>query len=112
MDWLEFSSAIIVSAFASNGLWSVVQAKIQKRNKGKSALEKGVIAMLHDKLYEKAEQYIARNGITVKELDNLRYIYEPYAEMGGNGTGKTLYEYCLKLPIIGEEGSHEEAPKA
>ena len=58
---------------------------------------------MHDRLYEYSEIYIARYGITIQELDNLRYLYEPYEEMGGNGTGKQLYERCLKLPLIKEE---------
>lgn len=67
--------------------------------------------MLHDKLYERAERYISRGGITVQELDNLKYIYEPYAEMGGNGTGRKLYEDCIRLPIISEDYTHEEVVK-
>lgn len=111
MDWLQFASTLLVAVFASNGLWSVVQTRMQKKNKSQSALEKAVIALLHDRLYEYSEIYIARDGITIQELDNLRYLYEPYEEMGGNGTGKQLYERCLKLPLIKEEDLHEETEK-
>ena len=101
----------IIAIFASTGFWQFIMMLWQSKKKNQSALERAVIAMLHDKLYERAERYISRGGITVQELDNLKYIYEPYAEMGGNGTGKTLYNHCVNLPIISEEFTHEEVVK-
>lgn len=97
----------VIAIFASTGFWSFVVVVWQSKKKNQSDLEKGVIAMLHDKIFEKAERYIKRNGITVKELDNLRYLYSPYNGLGGNGTGQQLFETCLKLPIITEEEADE-----
>lgn len=104
MNYLEFTAALIVAVFGSNGLWAFIGSK----RKGKTALERAVLALLHDRIYELAEKYIARGGITVDELDNLRYLYESYEEMGGNGTGKVLYEKCTKLPLLTEEEAHEK----
>lgn len=59
-----------------------------------------VKAQGHDKLYRFCEFYISTNQITVKELENLRHIYEGYRAVGGNGTAKELYERCQDLPIV------------
>ena len=84
-----------------------MQSWLLKKGKNRSALERAVLAILHDKIYERAERYIMRNGITLDEFDNLKYLYEPYKELGGNGTGKELFDRCSKLPMI-HEVDHEE----
>lgn len=111
MDRFEFFATLLVAIFGSNGLWTFLNNRFMSKRKGKSAFEKGVIALLHDKIYDRAEKYINRDGITVDELDNLRYLYEPYEEMGGNGTGKRLYDECCKLQIISEVEANEKDAK-
>ena len=102
MESWQFWLGIITAIFASNGLWGCVQVWLQKKGKNRSAVEKACLAILHDKIYEKAEMYITRNSITLDEFDNLKYLYEPYEELGGNGTGKALFERCSKLPMVHE----------
>ena len=97
----------VIAIFASTGFWQFVIAVWQSKKKNQSDLEKGVIALLHNELYDKAERYIKRGGITINELDNLRYLYTPYSGLGGNGTGEKLYKTCLSLPIITEEEAYE-----
>lgn len=107
MEKWQFWLGIITAIFASNGLWGCVQVWLQKKGKNRSAVEKACLALLHDKIYDRAERYIMRDGITLDEFDNLKYLYEPYKELGGNGTGKELFERCSKLPMI-HEVDHEE----
>lgn len=98
----------IIAIFASTGFWQFIMMLWQSKQKNDSALEKAVKAILHDKIYDRAEQYIRRDGITVRELDNLRQLYEPYKALGGNGTGQQLYETCLRLHIITEDDIDEK----
>lgn len=72
-------------------------AKLLKRDKNRDGLS---LAMAHDIIYRYASFYIASGEITVEEMRNLTYRYEEYAAMGGNGTGKELYERCKELPIV------------
>lgn len=102
MELWQFWLGIITAILASQGLWSCVQVQLQKRGKNRSAVEKACLALLHDKIYDRAERYITRNSITLDEFDNLKYLYEPYEELGGNGTGKELFTRCSKLPMIHE----------
>lgn len=76
---------------------AVMIAKLLKRDKNRDGLS---LAMAHDIIYRYASFYIASGEITVEEMRNLTYIYEEYAAMGGNGTGKELYERCKELPIV------------
>lgn len=100
MDKLEFFGSIVVAIFASNGLWSFIAKKAEK----KSVFNEGLLAILHDRLYELAKEYISRGKITIAEFENLTYLYEPYTKMGGNGTNKELYERCKRLHM----GEHDE----
>ena len=101
-------AGIIVGAiFASTGFWQFIIAVWQTKSGKQNMLEKAVLAMLHDKIFEKAERYIKRGAITVRELDNLRHLFTPYKGLGGNGTGEQLFNTCLKLPIVSEEEADE-----
>lgn len=48
----------------------------------------------------------------MKELNNLEYLWKAYSGLGGNGTGKHMYERICVLPIIDEgEGWNESFAK-
>ena len=64
----------------------------------------GVIALLHDRLYQVCKTYIKRGYCSVDDRDNLEYMFRPYKALGGNGTGEELYNRCLALPY-GPESS-------
>ena len=51
-----------------------------------------MLALLHDKVYYLSQKAILRGKIGFNELDNLIELYSAYAKLGGNGTGKELYE--------------------
>ena len=59
----------------------------------------GLLAILHDRIYQACNFYIKQEWVDVQGLRNLEYMYKPYAAMGGNGTAKELYERVKDLPI-------------
>lgn len=59
----------------------------------------GLLAILHDRIYQACNFYIRQGWVDVQGLRNLEYMYKPYAAMGGNGTAKELYERVKDLPI-------------
>lgn len=59
----------------------------------------GLLAILHDRIYQACNFYIKQERVDVQGLRNLEYMYKPYAAMGGNGTAKELYERVKDLPI-------------
>lgn len=95
--WLEF---IFSTALA--GL-TVLLKKLYSRFKQEILTQKlinqGMIAILHDRIYQLCTDYIKCGNITVDELENLEYLYKSYHSLGGNGTGTALYERCRTLKI-------------
>lgn len=92
--------AIIVSVFASSGFWAFALHVYQHHKKQESAEDKAIRALLHDRVFDITKCLIARGNVTAEEYDNLKYLYEPYVEMGGNGTCQKLKQEVDKLPIV------------
>ena len=62
------------------------------------AINEGVLALLHDRLYQACQYYIKLGHCPIDGRDNLEYMFRPYKALGGNGTGEELYNRCLALP--------------
>lgn len=61
------------------------------------------LASLHDRIYSNYEVILKRGGVTLKELNNIGHLWKAYSSLGGNGTGKKMYERICELPVIEEE---------
>ncbi|MGM9614841.1 MAG: hypothetical protein ACI3W7_04865 [Oscillospiraceae bacterium] len=95
MAWYEIVLTVIGSIFASTGFWSWVQS----RNRRKPNEGKLLLGIAYSKIIQTAETYIQRGWIGTDEYRELyQYLYEPYKNMGGNGTAKRLMEQVEKLP--------------
>mgnify|MGYP003529429564 CR=1 FL=1 len=68
------------------------------QNARQLALEEGLKGLLHDKIYEMHERCQAKEYISIEELDNLEYIYKPYAALNGNSTGEHMYNAMRAMP--------------
>ena len=64
-----------------------------------AAIKEGLLAILHDRLYQACTYYIALGHIDTAGLKNIEYIYKAYHTLGGNGTGTELYKRAKALPI-------------
>lgn len=77
-------------------------AKIEKRQEVQDnedeKIRAGVVALLHDAIYEKCQGALAKGKISVNDFDNLNHLYQPYRKLGGNGTCKKLMTQVLNLP--------------
>lgn len=99
--WLEFIMGAVTSGIA---LWCKhLSKKLKERKAEQDALKSGMIAILHDRLFQICNEYLALGYIPVNEseeiLDNAKIIYDAYHVLGGNGTGTAVYEKFLKLHI-------------
>lgn len=95
--WLEVFFTAILGAVscATKKLYCKVKFELEKQE----VLKEGMLAILHDRIYQLCTIYIERTSITVDELENLEYLYKSYHNLGGNGTGTALYERCKNLRI-------------
>lgn len=87
---------IIIGVLASSGFWAFMERRTQRR----TLQIKMLVGITHNLILESALKYITRRWITQDEYENLyTYLYEPYLELGGNGSIKRLMEEVNKLPI-------------
>ena len=93
---LEMIVTIVCSVLASSGFWLIVQKKLEKND----AKIKLMLGLAHDRIIQLGLIYINRGYITSDEYENLiDYLYDPYVEMGGNGTAKRIVDEVKKLEI-------------
>lgn len=94
--WLQMVITIVCSVMASSGFW----AYLMNRRDKKDAKTKMILGLGHDRIITLAMNYIERGWITQDEYEDLnKYLYQPYREMGGNGTAERLMIDVKKLPI-------------
>ena len=99
--WIEFLFGIFGTVMIA---WvKTLQTKLKKKQEEQDALREGMKAILHDMLFQLCEKYLALGYIPVAEaediLDRAKVIYKAYKGLKGNGTGTTLYEKFVALPI-------------
>ncbi len=94
--WTQVAMPLIVALLTSSGLWALVSKRVDKNN----AERKMLVGLAHDRIIHLGMVYIERGYVTQDEYENLQvYLYEPYEEMGGNGSARRVMEEVRKLPI-------------
>ena len=89
---------LIPAIFASQGLWSYILYKAKKRDERHDLRRKADLVILHDLIYRYCQAAIMGGYTSFGEFDNVTALYQVYEEIGGNGTGKKLYDEFSKLP--------------
>lgn len=96
MDWFQMIVTIVCSVLASSGFWAFIQSRKDKDN----AETKMLLGLAHDRIIYLGMTYIERGSITKEEYENLHdYLYTPYKDLGGNGTGDRVMNAVKALPI-------------
>lgn len=90
--WIQELMAAIVAAIG------FIANKVRVWKKKQDLITDGVLAILHDRLYQACQFYLKRGYCTLEDRDNLEYMFRPYKALGGNGTGEELYNRCVALP--------------
>ena len=73
--------------------------RIKSQEEERKAVKEGLLAIMHDRLYQSCTYYIKHGSIDTAGLKNLEYLYKSYHQLGGNGTGTELYNRAKALPI-------------
>lgn len=55
-----------------------------------NAMSAGLLAILHDRIFQSCMYFIEKESISCDELENLESLYKGYSGLGGNGTCETL----------------------
>ena len=95
--WLEavFGIALGGLSFAYKSLRAKMKAKTEEQD----AIRDGMVALLHDRLFQSGMYFLNKGEITVFELENIEELYDSYKKLGGNGTGKEIYERVQELRL-------------
>ena len=90
--WVQEAMAAITAAVA------FCLKKVYAWKNEQDLVKQGVLAILHDRLYQACRHHLQCGYCTLADRDNLEYMFRPYKALGGNGTGEELYNRCLALP--------------
>lgn len=108
------TSQVIVTIIGSNALFAFVQFLINRHDRKKEkqsnetrGMRNMILGLGHDKLLYLTDKFAERGGITQKERRNLKYLYDPYIGLGGNGDCQIGYETCEKLPTLTDDEAAE-----
>ena len=94
---------IILAVVASGGFWTLLQTIIANRQKKKSAESRLLLGIAFDRLIERAERHIEDGFISTDDYNDLiKYLYQPYKDMGGDGTVERLMLKVKALPTHAE----------
>lgn len=94
---IQTIATILCSVIASSGFWTFVI----KKNEKNDSTRKMILGLGHNQIMTLGMSYIAKGEITQGEYENLRkYLYEPYKEMGGNGSVERIMHEVEKLRIV------------
>lgn len=93
---MEIVITIICSVFASSGFWAYLMSRQNKD----SAERRMILGIGYRSICELCTFYIKRGHISREEYADLKkYLFEPYRDMGGNGTCERLMQEVDRLPI-------------
>lgn len=96
--WLE-----VVFGLALTGLgWGYKELRKRQKaeKKRQDAVEEGMLALLHNQLFQTGMAYISRGWVTSSEMENYERMYVAYHDgLDGNGTGTQIYERVMELPM-------------
>ena len=99
MDYFRLLVEIVGGLTAIWIFTKPIRKMVREQTKRIELMEEGIQSILHDRIYQACTFYIKRGWVTVSDLKNLEHMFEPYEDMGGNGTAKELYERVKDLPI-------------
>lgn len=95
MTTTELVLTLIAAIFGSTGFWTWLQTRF----KTKSAEDRLLMGIGYSKIIQETNRYIKQGWITADEYNDLnKHLYQPYKDMGGNGTAKRQMEIVGNLP--------------
>lgn len=102
MTTAEFILSIVCAVFASTGFWSLIMYKIQNKDKRKDAMTMILLGLAHEKIMEQSARFIEQGFITEDDYnDFMKYLYNPYRALEGDGTAEKIVEgQVKKLNIV------------
>ncbi len=95
-SWVSLIATIFVSGLASSGLWAYIQSRTSRH----SASDQLLMGLAHERIVHVGSHYVNRGWLTYDEYnDFIKHLYQPYANLGGNGMVEKVKQEVEKLPL-------------
>lgn len=89
--------AMLGGILGASGFWAWLMGRETKKN----ATTTLILGLAHERIVDKGMFYIERGWITKDEYEDLvRYLWDPYEAMGGNGLAKKVIENVSNLRVV------------
>jgi hypothetical protein len=101
-EWiLKYWITALFGAVTASLSWMVklLWQKQKCQTKEHEAIKEGMLALLHDRIYQSYTICENKGYASIHDLENLEFLYQPYHSLGGNGTGTELFERMKKMPV-------------
>ena len=95
-NWIEW---LMLGVFSATSLWHRNVMKAISDDKAKdNAVTKGVEALLRDRIIDCYNKYEKKGVCPIYAKENVKRLYAPYHELGGNDVATELVEQLLEMP--------------
>lgn len=95
-NWIEW---LMLGVFSAVSLWHRKVMKAISDDKAKNkAVAQGVEALLRDRIIDCYNKYEKKGICPIYAKENVKRLYAPYHELGGNDVATELVEQLLGMP--------------
>lgn len=103
---------IVGSVLASSGFWAYLQSRRDRKN-AKNDVNDAFVDLLkglaHDRIVFVGNTYLERGWLTEDEYEDfVKYLYEPYERVGGNGMARKVMREVENLPLTEPENERKK----
>lgn len=95
--WIQWSFGLMGSIFSGLFLWFGKKFKLSMT--AQKAVNKGVQALLRDRIIQAYNHYMERGECPIYALDNVLALFKEYKALDGNGAIERLVGELKNLPI-------------
>lgn len=99
--WQDILLWAVTTGLATLAVW--VRQRLKATKTKQDAINDGVKAILHDRIYQAHGYYTRKGYCPLEAKKNIEYLFTPYRNLGGNGTGEQAYKDIMRLPTEPEE---------
>jgi hypothetical protein len=93
----------------SGGFWVYLRSKYEKRDRERDAYVALIMGLAHDKIVFLGLKYIEKGWVNKDEYDDLiKYFWEPYSALGGDGSAERIVNIVKLLPLNPERRQLKE----
>jgi len=97
--WITGCVTILVGIFGSTGFWAFVSSRRRKKEEANSAITKVCVGVAYLGIKMSCYKLLDRGYATPDDIEDIeKYLYEPYKQLGGNGTAEMIFEKAKNLP--------------